>query len=175
MKRKHSVLFEESRICHLLHLVHLIYPIPSHLDLGRPSRPSHMPSCRPKWGYRYGCSHLLQAVPALNKDVLIRLGLRLFTSILFGLGPTARLCRRIESEPQTPKLEQHQDRFSGLSRDTWVCFSSILDGIEVFLQSVDYAGTFPADTYIADVFADASAAMRVNEGLFVAIQTVLAR
>lgn len=40
---------------------------------------------------------------------------------------------------------------------------------------MDYAGTFPADTYIADVFADASAAMRVSEGLFVAIQTVLAR
>ena len=33
------------RICHLFHFAHLIYPIPSHLDLGWPSCPSHLPTC----------------------------------------------------------------------------------------------------------------------------------
>ena len=36
------------RICHLVHLVHLIYAIRAHLDLGRASRPSHLPSCHLK-------------------------------------------------------------------------------------------------------------------------------
>ena len=33
------------RICHLVNLVHLIYLIQPHLDLGWASRPSHLPSC----------------------------------------------------------------------------------------------------------------------------------
>ncbi len=40
--------FRAVRICHLVHLVHLIYAIRAHLDLGRASRPSHLPSCHLK-------------------------------------------------------------------------------------------------------------------------------
>ena len=40
--------FRAVRICHLVHLVHLIYAIWAHVDLGRASRPSHLPSCHLK-------------------------------------------------------------------------------------------------------------------------------
>ena len=35
-------------ICHRVHLVHLIYAIRAHLNLGRASRPLHLPSCHPE-------------------------------------------------------------------------------------------------------------------------------
>ena len=38
----------QSRALCICHLIHLIYPIPSHLDAGQASRPSHLPSCHPK-------------------------------------------------------------------------------------------------------------------------------